>query len=383
MKILICTGIYPPDGGGPATYSKLLFDELPKRGMEVNVLSFGEVRSLPKILRHGVYFFKALKRAKKADIIYAQDPVSVGLPAMLAAKILRKKFILKVVGDYAWEQFQNKISKIKSKNENLKFITLEEFQDEKFDFITELRRKIQKYVAKKAEKIIVPSQYLKNIILKWGISEEKIKVIYNAFDAPVLKTTKEELRKKLDLSGTVLISPGRLVPWKGFGVLIEIMPEIIKAIPDANLYIIGSGPEEQNLKSKIPASPAGKSNLKIENSVFLMGQVAHDKVLEYFKAGDIFVLNTGYEGFSHFLLEAMAMQIPIITTNVGGNVELIENGKEGILIEYNNKEELKKKIIELVKDDALRNRLLERAKIKVAELNQERMLDETIKILKQ
>src|SRR3989338_9957691 len=93
-NILICTGIYPPDIGGPATYSKLLFDELPKRGVGVDVLSFGQVRHLPKIIRHIIYFFKALKIGKRADIIFAQDPVSVGLPAMLAAKILRKKIYI-------------------------------------------------------------------------------------------------------------------------------------------------------------------------------------------------------------------------------------------------------------------------------------------------
>ena len=373
-NILICTGIYPPDGGGPATYSKLLFEELPKRGVGADVLSFGQVRRLPKIIRHIIYFFKALKMGKKADVIYAQDPVSVGLPAVLAAKILRKKFILKVVGDYAWEQFQAR---------GEKFITPENFQDKKFDFKTETRRKIQKYVAKNAYKIIVPSSYLKNIVLKWGIDEEKIKVIYNAFEAPalsagrpVLKETKEELRKKLNLSGTVLISAGRLVPWKGFDKLIEIMPEIIKEIPDAKLYIIGSGPEEENLKSKI-------SNLKIKENVFLIGQVFHDKALEYLKAGDIFILNTGYEGFSHFLLEAMAMEILIITTNVGGNPELIENGKNGILLEYNNKEELKKRIIELAKNETLKKELIEKAKRKVAEFDAGKMLEETVKILRQ
>jgi len=373
-NILICTGIYPPDGGGPATYSKLLFEELPKRGVGADVLSFGQVRRLPKIIRHIIYFFKALKMGKKADVIYAQDPVSVGLPAVLAAKILRKKFILKVVGDYAWEQFQAR---------GEKFITPENFQDKKFDFKTETRRKIQKYVAKNAYKIIVPSSYLKNIVLKWGIDEEKIKVIYNAFEAPalsagrpVLKETKEELRKKLNLSGTVLISAGRLVPWKGFDKLIEIMPEIIKEISDAKLYIIGSGPEEENLKSKI-------SNLKIKENVFLIGQVFHDKALEYLKAGDIFILNTGYEGFSHFLLEAMAMEILIITTNVGGNPELIENGKNGILLEYNNKEELKKRIIELAKNETLKKELIEKAKRKVAEFDAGKMLEETVKILRQ
>ena len=375
MKILICTGIYPPDIGGPATYSKLLFDELPKRGVEIDVLSFSEFRHLPKIIRHFFYFFKALRMGKKADVFFAQDPVSVGLPAMMASKILGKKFVLKLVGDYAWEQFQ-------AKKNNAKFITPEEFQDKKFDLKTETRRRIQIYVAKSAKRVIVPSNYLKNIVLKWGVVEEKIKVIYNAFDLPtlsagrsILEETKEELRKKLGLSGTVLISAGRLVVWKGFDVLIEVMPEILKAVPDAKLYIIGSGPETANYKNQI-------ANSKLEDKVFMIGQVSRDDMLKYLNAGDVFVLNTGYEGFSHFLLEAMAMGIPIITTSVGGNTELIENGKDGILIDYNDKEELKKKIIEIAGNEALKNELTKNAKQMVIKFSKEKMLEETVKILK-
>ena len=367
LNILICTGIYPPDIGGPATYSKLLFDELPKREIGVNVLSFGEVRHLPKIIRHFVYFLKALRMGRKADMIFAQDPVSVGLPAMTASKILGKKFVLKVVGDYAWEQYSAKCQH---------FITPEEFQGKRFDFKTELRRKIQRYVAKNAKRIIVPSNYLKNIVLKWGIAEEKIKVIHNAFEVSVLSETKEEARKKLGLAGTILISAGRLVAWKGFGALIEIMPEILKSIPDAKLYIIGSGPELVNCKQQI-------ANRKLEEKIFMLGQVSHDDMLKYLSAGDVFVLNTGYEGFSHFLLEAVAMEIPIITTKVGGNVELIEDGKDGILTEYNNKEELKKKIIELAKNETLKKELTENAKRKVANFGKEKILEETVKILKQ
>ena len=165
-KILIATGIFPPDIGGPATYSKLLLDELPNRGLAVKVVSFGAVRHLPKIIRHFVYFFKILRKGFFADVIFAQDPVSVGLPSVLAAKILRKKFILKVVGDYAWEQYQQKIqnSKFKIQNYNAKLKNIEDFQAEKFDVVTELRRKVESWVAKKADKIIVPSEYLKKIV---------------------------------------------------------------------------------------------------------------------------------------------------------------------------------------------------------------------------
>ncbi len=375
MKILIATGIYPPDIGGPATYSKILNDELPRHGIGVNVLSFGKVRRLPKIIRHLVYFLKVLRMARNADIVFSQDPVSVGLPSVIAAKILRKKFILKIVGDYAWEQFQNQKSKIKNQNYETKFISLEEFQNQRYDFTTELRRKIERWVVKRADKIIVPSEYLKKIMMMWGVPEEKIKVIYNAFD-PVRDNISNgvEAPRKINLSGTILISAGRLVPWKGFNVLVEIMPEIIRQIPDAKLYIIGDGPEKENLKSQI-------SNLKINDMVFLVGSVSHEDLLNYLCAGNIFVLNTGYEGFSHQILEAMAMEIPVITTNVGGNPELITNNESGILIEYNNKEQLKNAILKLYKDKGLREKFIKNAKEKIKEFGKERMVDKTIDVL--
>ncbi|MEK7575764.1 MAG: glycosyltransferase family 4 protein, partial [Patescibacteria group bacterium] len=369
-KVLICTGIYPPDIGGPATYSKLLYDEMPKHGISIKILSFGKVRRLPKVIRHIVYFFKILLKSRDIDVIYAQDPVSVGLPSVLAAKILRKKFILKVVGDYAWEQFQNQISNLKSQ----KFITLEEFQEGKYNFMTELRRNIERWVAKNADKIIVPSGYLKKVVTKWGIDKKNIIVIYNAFDAQGLKMTKRESRDELNLSGTILISSGRLVPWKGFGALIDIMPEVLKEIPDARLYIIGSGLEEKNLKSQI-------SNLKIGDNVFLVGGISREKLLTYLRACDIFVLNSGYEGFSHLILEAMALGVPVIASNIGGNTEIIRDGENGILIEYNAKEDLKNKIISLYNEEFFREKLIKNAKESVKKFSKEKMINDTIKIL--
>ncbi len=87
-KILIATGVYPPESGGPATYSKLLEQRLPALGFSVTVLPFRTVRHLPKFVRHFAYFLKCLNLARKADIVYSLDTVSVGLPAALAAKLL-------------------------------------------------------------------------------------------------------------------------------------------------------------------------------------------------------------------------------------------------------------------------------------------------------
>ncbi|PIR57958.1 MAG: hypothetical protein COU71_01225 [Parcubacteria group bacterium CG10_big_fil_rev_8_21_14_0_10_38_31] len=368
-KILIATGIYPPDIGGPATYSKQLFDHLPLHGLSVHIMNFSDVRYLPKGLRHFVYFLKLLKEGRSADIIFAQDPVSVGLPACLASNILRKRFVLKVVGDYAWEQYCQKPA-----ISEFKFTSLEKFQEEKFDFITELRRRIQKYVAGKASRLIVPSHYLKEIMLKWGIKENKISVIYNSFDYSAILEDKDEVRREYDINGYIIVSVGRLVPWKGFMSLVEVMPDILKDNPQAKLLIIGDGPEMEKLKSKI-------INIGMTDNVIMLGKLPHEEVLAYLKASDVFVLNTAYEGFSHQLLEVMASGTPIVTTNIGGNVEIIEDNKNGLLVEYDNKNQIKRSILQLLSSEDLVRALTEEGKKTVNNFSKERMINETIKIL--
>ncbi len=366
-KILIATGIFPPQIGGPATYSKLLLGELPRKGFFVKVVNFGEVLWFPKILRHAIYFFKVLWRGVHADIIYAQDPVSVGLPAILAARILRKKFYLKVVGDYAWEQKQ--VESGKSKVESL-----EDFQNKKHDLVTEVRKKVERYVALKAEKIIVPSEYLKKIVMMWGVIEEKITVIYNGFDAPILSEDKSTLRRKLGIGGHAILSIGRLVPWKGFEALVEIMPSLVKQIPDAHLYIVGEGPDRKILEEKI-------STLKLSHRVTLVGKLEQEKLFEYIKASDVFALNTSYEGFSHQLLEVMALGTPIIATPAGGNIEIIEDRKNGLFAAYSELDLWKKAIVELYKDKELAMQLAQAAQERVKEFSKERMLENTAREL--
>ena len=366
-KILIATGIFPPDIGGPATYSKLLLDELPNRGLAVKVVSFGAVRHLPKVIRHFIYFLKILRKGFFVDVIFAQDPVSVGLPSVLAAKILRKKFILKVVGDYAWEQFQIKNEKLKSKNDKGKFKTLEEFQVEKYDFLTELRRKIEHWVAKKADKIIVPSEYLKKIVGTWGAGNNKIIVVYNAF-----KNESISAAGSVSAAGkSYIVSAGRLVPWKGFDVLIEIIKELPEEI---KLKIIGSGPDRKKLEFKI-------KNLGLSERIDLVGQLPHQEFLQCLAGAEIFVLNTAYEGLSHVILEAMACGIPVITTDIGGNPEVIKSGYNGILVEYNNKEQFKKAISELHNNPDLRKLFIENSYKELEKFSKEKMLKETINIL--
>jgi len=105
MKILIATGIYPPDIGGPAMYAKNLKEEWEKTGHIVAVTFFGFEKKMPTGIRHIYYFFKIIPQIFSSDFILILDTFSVGLPAVIAAKIFNKKTILRVGGDFLWEQY--------------------------------------------------------------------------------------------------------------------------------------------------------------------------------------------------------------------------------------------------------------------------------------
>ncbi|MFY9463110.1 MAG: glycosyltransferase family 4 protein [Candidatus Sungiibacteriota bacterium] len=379
-RITIATGLFPPDIGGPATYSALLADALPQEHINVRVSYFGAVRNMPRIARHIVYFLRLLFTARGSDIIFAQDPVSVGLPAAIAARIAGARFILKVVGDYAWEQHQVKSQKIKDKrkkqsDKNGNFETLEEFQQKKYDLLTEARRAVQKFVARRADRVIVPSKYLAGIVVGWGIAEEKIAVVYNAAAVPERAERRDEAREQLGLSGIVIISVGRLVPWKGFALLIDVIADFSREMLEICLIIAGSGPEEENLRRKIQERGA-------EEQVRLLGAVSREALNVYFAASDIFALHSGYEGFSHTLIEAMAAGLPVIATRVGGNREVITDGVDGVLIEYGNKEKLKDALCALATNSDMRVAMAAHARTRAAQFTQERMIRETAIILK-
>ena len=363
IKIVIAT----PNSGGPATYAKLLFEKLPLFGYEVGVVDFGDVLKYPKLIRHIIYFFKLLRKARKADIVYAQDPVSVGLPAILAAKIAGKRFFLKVVGDYAWEQGTQRFGVKDSLNN---FVVKSDYP-----FMVKILRYVERLVARKAEKIIVPSNYLKGIVEKWGITENKIEVIHNAFVKPEIPESKEDLRKKLNWDFPVIISVGRLVPWKNFDVLIDAASVVLKNIPDAKFFIIGDGPERGILEKKIVGE-------KLSESVSLLGHMPQKDLYKYIKAADIFALISSYEGFSHLLIEAMSLGAPIVTTAVGGNVEVIKDKKNGIFVPKGYIKEISKAIVEILHNKSLADSLSKEAKSSVEVFSEDKMLQKLTLILR-
>jgi glycosyltransferase involved in cell wall biosynthesis len=381
MKIILATGIFPPDIGGPATYTEKLAKEFCDRKIKTQVICYSDVkeygnydfsviRILRKYFRHFLYFYKLLRIAKGVDIIYAQNAMSAGLPSLIAAKILRKRIVIKIVGDCAWEQARNK-HRIKD--------NIDIFQNKKYKWRIEFFRKLRANVCKRADKIIVPSKYLRDMVIGWGIPQDKIKVIYNAIEidlpASKLDITKARAKEEIGIQGDIILSIGRLVSWKGFAALLDIIQDLIKQNSKLNLIIVGEGPERKNLELKI-------QDLNIENNVKLAGRINHQDMFLYFKACDIFILNSEYEGLSHTILEAMFMKVPIIASNKGGNLELVENGFNGFLCEYNNKEQIKSGILELRENKNLQEKFIKNSQDKLKDFNWENLVEQTIKILK-
>ena len=367
MRILIATGLYPPDIGGPATYSKLLFEKLYTYDVEVIVAWFGEVRYLPKIIRHIAYFFLVLRKSKGVDAIYAQDPLGTGFPAMLVAMALRKRYLLKVVGDRAWEIAVQSYAV---------HDTLDVFS-KKYRYVPSilLFKFVQRIVCGFAEQVIVPSNYLKEILMNWGVKETKVSVIYNAFSPPRQSVGKSALRAKLGLTGKVLVSIGRLVPWKGFEMLIALMPKVRSAYNDAKLLIIGDGPDAEKLAKLIRAH-------KADSYVKLLGKLEQKDLFEYISASDVFVLNTSYEGLSHQLLEVMALGTPIVTTPAGGNKELITHGENGYLVFVDDADSYMRILSHIFTHPEDVNRVVSAAERGLERFGEVHMLEELTRVLR-
>ncbi|MFA5029357.1 MAG: glycosyltransferase family 4 protein [Patescibacteria group bacterium] len=350
QSIIIAADIFPPDIGGPATYSQKVAAELKNKGWQVKLICYSDkkikddlgfpvyriIRGKFAPWRYLKYFLKLCQLARGVDIIYAMGPVAAGWPASWAAKLLGKKLVVKIVGDYAWEQ---------ARNLKLTDLGIDEFQTKDWHGKTGRLKRIETRVCFKADKVITPSEYLKKIVKGWSVEENKIQVIYNAIE---LKTVEPILKQENE---RWLISVARLVPWKGIDTIIKLMPEIIKEIPNLKFIVIGDGPEKPKLQEII-------HSFGLENSVRLMGLMTHGDTLKYICASDLFILNSGYEGLPHVLIEALSCNVPVVASDVGGVSEVIYCNELGLIFKYNNEREILKVILDFFKTGAKSDWLL-------------------------
>lgn len=394
-RVLITTGIFPPDIGGPATFLSYLAKDLQKEGFKVSVLTFGKKGDekypfyVKKVKSKLAFLLNIFWLASKADIIYAQDLYTAGYCSSLVKKFFpKKKLVVRFVGDSAWE---------KSISADMVEDDLLVFNQKTYSSEIEKLKDFRLKILQKADKIITASNFLKEVLLQMGLAEKKIEVIYNSvdflrdqFDEPVDKNKFKIINglfsvedapacngvcsscagHKINTDGKIILTIARLVKWKGVEALIDIVSDLAVKYGDVKLVVLGDGPERERLEEKV------KNSLQ-KNLVFLKGKVDHRKALDYLKIADVFVLNTNYEGLSHTLLEAMNIGAPIVTTTAGGNMETIENEKTGLLVNFNNKEQLKEAIGNLLGNQQLAETFAENAKKNLDKFNWKNLVAKT------
>lgn len=105
MRIIIATGIFPPEVGGPALYAKGVKEALEAEGHEAPAILFGGLRKYPSGLRHLLYAFKLFRASRGADAIFAFDSYSVGVPAAFVGMLLHVPVVVRIGGDFVWESY--------------------------------------------------------------------------------------------------------------------------------------------------------------------------------------------------------------------------------------------------------------------------------------
>lgn len=205
------------------------------------------------------------------------------------------------------------------------------------------------------DRFVCPSSELKQELASQGFPEDRINVIPNGVDTavfrPVSKDARSALRTSLSLplDRKIAMFSGRLEPGKGLEVMLDAWRKLAGGPQKPLLLVAGSGSLEKQLSS---AS-------KEDSSVVFLGWKTN--ISDYIKASDVFIFPSFGEGMPNALLEAMACGLPCLSTRIGGVVELIEDGKSGLLTEPGDFNAVAGAVNRLFSDQALSARLGEAA----------------------
>ena len=215
MNILIATGIYPPEIGGPAQYAKNLADVWRGEGYDVNIKVFSRFNSFPTGIRHLFYFFSIFGPMSKSDFVLALDTFSAALPAVLACKLLRKKIIIRTGGDFLWESYVERTGKK---------VLLRNFYKEEISNLSQKERKIfnlTRWILNKSSKVVFSTEWQRDIFLSaYNLDIRNTNVIENYYGPKELSETPNE---------KVFVASSRNLVWKNLDILKSVFAEINSA----------------------------------------------------------------------------------------------------------------------------------------------------------
>jgi glycosyltransferase involved in cell wall biosynthesis len=353
MRVLIVSGIWPPEVGGPASHGPEFGRFLIDRGHQVRAVTTARKAGpvdpgfpltasrsdRPRLIRLPAGAVSVVAAAKQADVIYA-----TGMYARSAAAstLHRVPLVLKLVNDPAYDR---------ARSLGVFSGTLEEFQGCRTPSSVRALKWMRRLTLSRASRVVIPSRYFADIARGWGLPFDRISVVPNPAPPIDRHTSRDELRRRLGIRFPTFVFVGRLVDAKDLPLAISAM----RAVPDASLAVIGDGPEYDDLRRVIAQSGVGER-------VSLKGALPRGAAIEWLRAADATILPSKFENFPHAAVEALAVGTPVIATSVGGVPEIVESGVTGILVAPGDSRAFGDAMASLVSNRALLESLREGAR---------------------
>ena len=370
-KILIATVEFPPQKGGIANYLAGLAGALPADKVVVLAPHRGGEDSFDGRQSYKIYRKKLLSkilwpkwlplvwhlwratRREKAEAILAGQVLPVGTAAYLLNKIFVFPYFVSCHG---------------------------------MDILTAAanprKKKLMNKILAAAGGIIANSQFTKNELLKLGVPENKITVVY-----PCVNTVEgiepekvAEIKNRLGLADKkIILTVGRLVARKGHDKVIEALPRILERVPRAIYVIVGDGPEKESLKLQI-------AKLKLENEVLMVGEISEEKKSAFYQLCDVFVMaprqiGPDVEGFGTVYLEANQYGKPVVAGRSGGVAEAVSDGVTGVIVDPENKDQIADTVTKILSDNDLAKKLGEQGREWVGNFKWEKQAEKLENIL--
>jgi glycosyltransferase involved in cell wall biosynthesis len=352
VRILIVSGIWPPDVGGPASHAPELADWLRARSHQVEVLTTAASRPaarpysvrwvsrrLPAGIRHAAVVAAVARHGRRADVVYATS--MVGRTA-LGCLLARRRFIAKLTSDPAFERSRRRRLGVQG-------------------VTTKALRGIRDWSVRRAAHVVCPSEYLAGLATTWR-GREGVSVLPNPAPDPA-----EAVAVAPPAPPPVLAFVGRLTAAKNLDVAVHA----VEHLPEATLVVIGDGEERQRLEGL-----AGER-------VLFLGAQPRAEVLGLLATADVAVLPSAWENFPHAAVEALAMGTPVVATRVGGVPEIIRDGENGILVPAGDEAAFTDAVARVLHDDALRLRLAEAAAPSVSRFAADAVYGELERLLRE
>jgi glycosyltransferase involved in cell wall biosynthesis len=367
VKVLIVSGIWPPDVGGPASHAPEVAAGLTARGHAVEVVTTASAppgpepyrvryvsRSLPPGARHVAVSALVARAARNADVVYATSMLG---RTTVGTAFARTPLVMKIAGDPAYER---------SLRRGWYVGTLADFQHAQLGPQAAALRRWRTLAAARPAQLVCPSAFLREIVLSWGVAPERVSVVANAAPPLPKLPSREEARERFGADGPTLAFAGRLTAAKALDVAFDAVAQA----DGVTLLVAGDGEERARLAARAPAN------------VRLLGSLDRRRVLELFRAADAALLSSAWENFPHALVEALAVGTPVLATSVGGIPEIVADEENGLLVPAGDADALAGAIRRFFADGDLRVRLTAAAAPSAERFAPERTVEQLEAILR-